>query len=295
MYISPDASPDAGLFRGIGEIRSAALDIVLDGSCHECFASPLPVSVIISVGETKGQSQNFIESTESGKQNHLICSGRSSYDGEESVDCSSQLDHSHRGGSISTASSCGDFMLGTIYGQPRRISVEELRRNSIIHDSLSAPISSDAKEADKNSGNEPRLYATVQYARRDLGGKNVLTSNLFCPANLGNVFHTVPGSSYVDASLSVRDVDMGNISYDTMSFAADRLIAIDPGADIRDRSYTEDLLRGIFGGDDNSDDDAEVDEVVGKEIGDVTEGGVNDSNLEFESNSEDFDVVFGIS
>ena len=293
MYISPDASPDAGLFRGIRGIRTAVIEDVLDASSLKCFASPLPINVIMPVEKTKEPLQIFIKSSEATEDNQLICSGRSSYDGEESANSQFQFDH--RCGSISTASTCDDFMLGTIYGHPRRITVDELRMNPIPHDCPSGPFFSDAKEADKDSGNQPRLYDTVQYQRRDFGVKTVLTKNLLCPANLGNVSHTVPGSNYVDASLSVRDVDMGNISYDTMSFTADRLIAIGPGADVGDRSYTEDLLRSIFGGDDNSEDDPEVGEVVGKINGKGTEGGLNDSKPEFESDSQDFDVVFGIS
>ena len=55
-----------------------------------------------------------------------------------------------------------------------------------------------------------------------------------------------------DISVSVRDMDVGNLSYDTMSFAADRLMAM--GQSSVDMNNTEDLLKDIFGDDDDDDD-----------------------------------------
>ena len=71
-----------------------------------------------------------------------------------------------------------------------------------------------------------------------------------------------------DMSVSVRDMDVGNLSYDTMSFAADRLMAI--GQSSVDMNNTEDLLKDIFGEEDDDDDDDSECTEGGKGVGEGT-------------------------
>ena len=92
-------------------------------------------------------------------------------------------------------------------------------------------------------------------------GRGVLTSS-------GNMFHnlmfagmggTGTGTNTEDVSLSVRDMDMGNISYDTMSFAADRMMTLGQSS-LLDLNNTEDLLKDIFRDEEKDDDDDDDDD-----------------------------------
>lgn len=298
MYISPDVSPGGGL---LGGFQSLAVDNVSQVCSHSGMTSPVPGGNSMQGGRTEEQSQSVVKSTDSSKFNFFVTSGKSYSEDEDFLDCSREA--GHMGGSGSTASSCGDLMLGTIYGHPRRIIVEHTEKDSLPSrspiQSLIGQLTRDPSETGKHSNNNlhmTRLHDTAQYRVRDSDMKNSLTSNLLVPIGLGNLYHTVAGSNYVDASVSVRDVDMGNISYDTMSFAADRVVSM-PDVDIGDQRYTENLLKGIFGEDNESDDDSAEDEKDRKQLGAGAEGEAHHSqfSLDFESDSEDFNVIFGLS
>jgi hypothetical protein len=107
------------------------------------------------------------------------------------------------------------------------------------------------------------------------------------------------GTNTEDASVSVRDMDVGNLSYDTMSFAADRMMALGQSS-LVDPNNTEDLLKDIFG-DDDVDSESEAE---GQGQGEELPGRADTSRYpllagvdagqdsDAESNSDDFEGVF---
>ena len=139
-------------------------------------------------------------------------------------------------------------------------------------------------------------------------GRGVLTSS-------GNMFHSLmftgmggTGTNTEDASVSVCDMDMGNISYDTMSFAADRMMMLGQSS-LLDLNNTEDLLKDIFRDeekDDDDDDDDEDDGVAERAVmkwnadpGSVLPGPQDDhgsakkiSDTDTDSSTDDFDGIF---
>jgi hypothetical protein len=109
-------------------------------------------------------------------------------------------------------------------------------------------------------------------------GRGVLSSS-------GNMFHSLmftgmggTGTNTEDVSVSVRDMDMGNISYDTMSFAADRMMTLGQSS-LLDLNNTEDLLKDIFRDEEKDDDDDDDDD----EDGDAAERAVMKWNADPES------------
>ena len=104
-------------------------------------------------------------------------------------------------------------------------------------------------------------------------GRGVLTSS-------GNMFHnlmfsgmggTGTGTNTEDVSLSVRDMDMGNISYDTISFAADRMMTLGQSS-LLDLNNTEDLLKDIFRDEEKDDEDDDDDDEDDDGLGDGADG-----------------------
>ena len=138
-------------------------------------------------------------------------------------------------------------------------------------------------------------------------GRGVLSSS-------GNMFHSLmftgmggTGTNTEDVSVSVRDMDMGNISYDTMSFAADRMMTLGQSS-LLDLNNTEDLLKDIFrdeekdDDDDDEDDDGAAESAVMKwnaDPGSVLPGPQDDhgsatkiSDTDTDSSTDDFDGIF---
>lgn len=142
-------------------------------------------------------------------------------------------------------------------------------------------------------------YDTQQQQQSKLGATSSSrssSSNMFHGLVFSGGTGTGTGANTEDVSVSVRDMDVGNLSYDTLSFAADRMMALGQSS-LVDLNNTEDLLKDIFG-DDDVDSESEVDE---QEL----PGRVDKSRYppltadaerysDSESNSDDFDGVFGL-
>jgi hypothetical protein len=102
-------------------------------------------------------------------------------------------------------------------------------------------------------------------------------------------------------------MDMGNISYDTMSFAADRMMTLGQSS-LLDLNNTEDLLKDIFRDEekDDDDDDDEDDGAEGRAVmkwntdpESVVPGPQDDhgsakknSDTDTDSSTDDFDGIF---
>jgi hypothetical protein len=147
-------------------------------------------------------------------------------------------------------------------------------------------------------------YTTQQQSRFGVnpytrGTSSNIFHGLLFSGGAGTGTGTGTGTNTEDASVSVRDMDVGNLSYDTMSFAADRMMALGQSS-LVDLNNTEDLLKDIFG-DDDVDSESEAE---GQGQGQVLSGRVDKSRYpllaavdagldsDSESNSDDFDGVF---
>lgn len=145
------------------------------------------------------------------------------------------------------------------------------------------PLPSPHKSVESPSYSHPLAGAAIQYSSQNfklpfpssgtgtrtgtgtgvgagaVAGRGVLSSS-------GNMFHSLmftgmggTGTNTEDVSVSVRDMDMGNISYDTMSFAADRMMTLGQSS-LLDLNNTEDLLKDIFRDEEKDDDEDDDDE-----------------------------------
>lgn len=151
----------------------------------------------------------------------------------------------------------------------RTSASEEASRSHIDLDSDSA-LATDAHDLPPSLDNvESAVQAAfTTYNSQQQQQQSKLGVSAYVRGTSSNMFHGLlfaggagtgagTGTITEDVSVSVRDMDVGNLSYDTMSFAADRMMALGQSS-LVDLNNTEDLLKDIFGDDDvDSESEAE--------------------------------------